>query len=239
MFYNLISLFHFYFESESPYGRGDFYKWVCIQAEVMDLGEISTKVYREAKACIKSTWSIWVVRKGRRKTRRFLCMETEGRDYTRWWQQSIRWDSPTGSRRSGSSSVPWRSVWLGRTVWEGWWERERDCRVKRHEFSVCVCSNKSLLSLGLCSPILTLHFPNWSSSGQLPWHTHLCVFSCMSVYLKVWPRTGCNAPTNQSRTEYAGTVSPGSYTSDRCRLRWNEFIVSQVTMLDYIKTYTL
>lgn len=36
------------------------------------LGELSTELYRKARACIRSTGSTCVVRKARRKTRRLL-----------------------------------------------------------------------------------------------------------------------------------------------------------------------
>ena len=120
----------------------------------------------------------------------FYVMETEGRDYTRWWQQSIRWDSPTGSRKVRVEQCPLEiSVTLGRAVCEGWWEEEQDCRVKRRECNVWACSDKSSLSLGLCSqslPFISLTGPQGGSFHGTPTFACSLVCQCLLKLAQDW-----------------------------------------------------
>lgn len=79
-----------------------------MQTEVTDLGELSTEMYGKARARIRSTGNVCVVRKERRKMTGYCVMEVES---------MIGGDSdhqgeilPKGQERSGLRGVPWRSV---------------------------------------------------------------------------------------------------------------------------------
>lgn len=140
------------------------------------------------------------------------------------------------------------SVTLGWAVFEGWREQEHDCSVKRHEgervnadqslspWVQCLSSpDRSSSSPGLFSPILILHFPNWSSYDKLAWDTSLCMFSYTSFLLKCGP--GLDAALQLT---WPGPSMLGLYYLFiyfwYCKLRVSEFIVSRVIMLDSIKT---
>lgn len=76
VFYILISLIHFLFWVWVSMWKEISYRWSNIQTEVMDLWEISTDMYREARACFRSIGRM-SVEKNERKTRRLLCHGSE------------------------------------------------------------------------------------------------------------------------------------------------------------------
>lgn len=215
--------FIFYFEFESPRGRGDFLEVTEYAARSDRFGSHQQRDGQEGQGINQVDREHVRGEKREEENDRLLCHGSWEHD--RRWRWSTRGDTPKGSMKVRIEGVSWRSVWLWpeqfqflgagtRLVWRG----SEGPRVNvdwslSPRIQCLLLLGKSSSSLGLFSSILILCFPSWSSAGKLSWDTLLYRVSCLSVSLQMWLRVGWNTPTDLTRTKYVGTVLSGSYTS--------------------------